>query len=143
MSQLIWHLAAQGKTLAEIIALLRQHPNGIAAKYLKPKDRLDKEAKRSFNKYIADNPPVIAKWNENHAHVLAGGKSAVLQEFKTPEGYTDFKLLSSAAFHEWNAEHKITIGIDRNGKPNDAGHEILDAASEAPQVSGHRLLSRT
>jgi hypothetical protein len=29
----------------------------------------------------------------------------VLQEFTTPEGYTDFKLLSSAAFHEWNAEH--------------------------------------
>ena len=60
---------------------------------------------------------IIAKWNERHAHVLAGGKSAVLQEFKTPEGYTDFKLLSSAAFHEWNAEHKIKVGTDKNGKP--------------------------
>ena len=73
-------------------------------------DRLDKEVKRSFKKYTATNPPVIAKWNENHAHVLAGGKSAVLQEFKTAEGYTDFKLLSSASFHEWNAEHKLKIG---------------------------------
>ena len=73
--RVVWHLAAQGKTLAEIVTLLRQHPNGIAAKYLKPKDRLDKEAKRSFKKYIANNPPaLIAKWNENHAHVLAGGK---------------------------------------------------------------------
>jgi hypothetical protein len=107
--KLIWHLASQGKNLDEITALLRQHPNGIAAKFLKPIDRLDKEAKRSFKKYIATNPPVIVKWNQNHAHVLAGGKSAVLQEFKTPEGYTDFKLLSSASFHEWNIEHKITI----------------------------------
>ena len=60
---------------------------------------------------------LIAKWNERHAHVLAGGKSAVLQEFKTPEGYTDFKLLSSASFHEWNVEHEIDVGVDKNGKP--------------------------
>ena len=49
--------------------------------------------------------------------MLAGGKSAVLQEFKTAEGYTDFKLLSSASFHEWNIEHKIQVGADKNGKP--------------------------
>jgi hypothetical protein len=53
-----------------------------------------------------EDEEIVAKWNERHAHVLAGGKSAVLQEFKTPEGYTDFKLLSSASFHEWNVEHK-------------------------------------
>jgi hypothetical protein len=50
---------------------------------------------------------LITKWNERHAHVLAGAKSCVLQEFKTPEGYTDFKLLSSAAFHEWYVEYKV------------------------------------
>jgi hypothetical protein len=58
----------------------------------------------------------IAQWNERHAHVLAGGKSAVLQEFTTPAGYIDFKLLSSAAFHEWNAEHLIKLVAD--GKPS-------------------------
>ena len=44
----------------------------------------------------APSPAIIDKWNKQHAHVLAGGKSAVLQEFKTAEGYIDFKLLTSA-----------------------------------------------
>src|ERR1700730_15116420 len=48
----VWHLAARGETIDGIIALLRQYPNGIAAKYLKPKDRLDIEVKRSFDKYV-------------------------------------------------------------------------------------------
>src|SRR5262249_47759153 len=61
-----------------------------------------------------DDEAIIAKWNERHAHVLAGGKSAVLQEFKTSEGYTDFKLLSSTAFHEWNAEHQVLRVIGKN-----------------------------
>ena len=115
--RVVWHLAAQGKTLAEIVTLLLQYPDGIAAKYLKPKDRLDVETKRSFKKYTANNPPLIAKWNENHAHVLAGAKSAVLQEFKNADGHTEFKLLSSASFHEWNIEHKIVVSKDQKGKP--------------------------
>ena len=52
---------------------------------------------------------IVETWNTNHAHVLAGGKSAILQEYHTVDGHTDFKLLASAAFHEWNAEHKIQI----------------------------------
>jgi hypothetical protein len=59
---------------------------------------------------------IIAEWNKRHAHVLAGAKSCILQEFETPEGYTDFKLLSSASFHEWNAEHMVECGVDKNGK---------------------------
>jgi hypothetical protein len=113
---LVWHLAAKGNSLDEIIALLRQHPNGIAAKYLQPSDRLAEETKRSFDKYLDAEPEVIARWNKNHAHVLVGSKSAILQEFTTPEGYTDFKLLSSEAFHEWNAEYKIILGQDEKGK---------------------------
>ena len=107
----VWHLAAKGNTPDAIIAMLRQHPQGIAAKYLKPKDRLVAEVARSLKKFLATNTSssssIIGKWNKHHAHVLAGGKSAVLQEFRTAEGYIDFKLLSSATFHEWNVEHKI------------------------------------
>jgi len=62
-------------------------------------------------------PAVIAEWNEHHAHVLAGSKSNVLQEFTTAEGYIDFKLLSSAAFHEWYAEYKIQVGTTEDGEP--------------------------
>jgi uncharacterized protein DUF5906 len=113
----VWHLAAQGKGLDEIVALLRKHPNGIAAKFLTPSDRLDKEVARSFTKYNDNIPPVISTWNERHAHVLAGGKSAVLQEFKSDEGYTDFKLLSSHTFNEWNAEHHMQIGTNAQGQP--------------------------
>jgi Family of unknown function (DUF5906) len=115
--RLVWHLAAKGHSLDDIVALLQQYPNGIAAKYLQPKDRLAEEAKRSFDKYSSHVPAVIAFWNKKHAHVLAGGKSAVLQEFKTLEGYTDFKLLSAGSFHEWNAEYKIAIGQDKDGNP--------------------------
>jgi hypothetical protein len=57
----------------------------------------------------------IAEWNQQHAHVLAGGKSAVLREFTTAKGYIDFQLLPSAAFHEWNVEHEIEVGVDENG----------------------------
>lgn len=92
--RVVWHLAAQGKTLIEIVTLLRQQPNGIAAKYLKPKDRLEVETKRSFKKYTANNPPIISKWNKDHAHVLAGAKSAVLQEFKNADGHTESGRLS-------------------------------------------------
>jgi Virulence-associated protein E len=53
----VWHLAAQGKGLDEIIALLRASPNGVAAKFLKPSDRLDKEVARSFEKYGEANGP--------------------------------------------------------------------------------------
>ena len=107
---LVWHLAHGDKSLDDIIALLRAHPNGIAAKYLQPTDRLAEEAKRSFDKFQHAVPDFIARWNERHAHVLAGSKISVLHEYRTPEGYLDFKLLSSASFHEWNAEHKIVVG---------------------------------
>jgi hypothetical protein len=113
--RLVWHLAAKLRSPTAIIQLLRQHPNGIAAKYLKPKDRLDAEVARCLKKLVAANassaPSIIDKWNKQHAHVLAGGKSAVLQELRTPEGHIDFKLLSSATFHEWNVEHKITMQV--------------------------------
>jgi hypothetical protein len=115
--KVVWHLASHGKTQDEIVALMREHPDGIAAKFLTPTDRLDKEVERSFKKHSDNVPPVIIQWNKRHAHVLAGGKSAVLQEFKSDEGYIDFKLLSSATFHEWNAEHKIQIGVDAKGEP--------------------------
>jgi hypothetical protein len=35
---LVWHLACNGKNLDEIIALLRQNTNGLAAKFLQPAD---------------------------------------------------------------------------------------------------------
>jgi hypothetical protein len=41
----------------------------------------------------------------------------VLSEFETVEGYIDFKLLSSASFHEWNAEYKIEVGTNAKGEP--------------------------
>jgi uncharacterized protein DUF5906 len=115
--RLVWNLASRGETLSTIIALLRQHPKGIAAKYLKPSNRLAKEVKRSFDKFAAHVPPIIIKWNRSHAHVLAGSKSAILQEFTTAEGYVDFKLLSSASFHEWYAECFTKIGVDKKGNP--------------------------
>lgn len=113
--KLVWHLAAKLRSPDAIIELLRKHPQGAAAKYLKPKDRLDAEVARILKKLVAANaaqaPSIVDKWNKDHAHVLAGGKSVVLQEFQTADGYTDFKLLSSATFHEWNAEHKITMKV--------------------------------
>ena len=113
--RLVWHLATKGNTPDAIIEMLRQHPQGIAAKYLKPKDRLVAEVTRSAKKHLATNTSptsIIGKWNQRHAHVLAGGKSAVLQEFRTAEGYIDFKLLSSRTFHEWNVEHKKKVTVE-------------------------------
>ena len=49
--RLVWHLAAKLRSPSAIIRLLREHPQGIAAKYLKPKDRLDDEVARSLKKY--------------------------------------------------------------------------------------------
>ena len=88
-------------------------------------DYAKKSAKQSAPENEPENEPqvsgttpaVIAKWNKNHAHVLAGSKSCVLQEFKTADGFTDFKLLASAAFKEWIAEFKIVIGRDAAGNP--------------------------
>ena len=141
--RVVWHLAASGLPAKNIVEWLRRYPNGIAAKFMRPRNRLADEVKRSFEKFKNHIPAIIAKWNQTHAHVLAGGKSAVLQEFTTPEGYIDFKLLSSASFHEWNAEHTIVVGIDDKGKAHvDTGFGILAEASEAAQISGHRFLSR-
>ena len=114
--RVVWHLAASGLTAKDIVEWLRRYPNGIAAKFMRPRNRLADEVKRSFEKFKSHVPAIIAKWNQTHAHVLPGGKSAVLQEFTTAEGYIDFKLLSSASFHEWNAEHTIVVGIDNKGK---------------------------
>ena len=83
--------------------------HGIAAKYLEPDDRLDDEVERSFDKFKNHVPRIIEEWNQEYAHVLPGGASVILQEFKTAEGDIGFKLLSSAAFKEWNAEHRITL----------------------------------
>lgn len=115
--RVVWHLAARGETAENIIKRLQKHPKGIAAKFTRPKDRLAKEVQRSFDKFTANTPSVVAAWNWEYAHVLAGGKSAVLQEFTTAEGYIDFKLLSSASFHEWTAEHKVRVGTDADDKP--------------------------
>lgn len=115
--RVVWTLAARGETIEDITEKLRKHPKGIAAKFMRPKNRLAEEVQRSFDKFVANTPAVIDAWNREYAHVLAGGKSAVLHEFKTAEGYVDFKLLSSASFHEWNAEHKYRIGTDADDKP--------------------------
>src|SRR5262249_36096940 len=55
-----------------------------------------------------------AKWNDQHAHVLSGSRSSVLQEFRSTEGHLEFKLLSSVTFHEWNGEH--TMVVQKDGK---------------------------
>jgi hypothetical protein len=47
----VWHLAAQGKTVEEIVAELAAHPGGIAAKYA---GRLEEEVTRSFGKWKAE-----------------------------------------------------------------------------------------
>ncbi len=47
----IWSLAAAGDSADSIELRLRQHPNGIAAKYLAPFDRLRHEIDRSFSKW--------------------------------------------------------------------------------------------
>jgi hypothetical protein len=46
--RLVWHLLAQGKSEAEIVAELANHPNGIAAKYA---GRLPQEVRRSTDKW--------------------------------------------------------------------------------------------
>jgi hypothetical protein len=50
----VWHLAAQGKTVKEIVALLEQYPNGIAKKY---RGRLYTEVGRSYQKWQAERQP--------------------------------------------------------------------------------------
>ena len=46
--EIVWHLSAQGRTIKEIVALLEQHPNGIAKKY---RGRLNTEVGRSYQKW--------------------------------------------------------------------------------------------
>jgi hypothetical protein len=53
----VWHLAAAKKTVAEIVALLRQYPNGIGAKYA---GRLAEEVERSYAKWKAEREPQTA-----------------------------------------------------------------------------------
>lgn len=50
----VWHLAAQGKTIKEIATLLERHPNGIGAKY---SGRLHTEVGRSYKKWQEQRQP--------------------------------------------------------------------------------------
>jgi hypothetical protein len=50
----VWHLAATGMSVENIIATFEQHPHGIAEKYA---GRLGAEVERSFDKWQADRRP--------------------------------------------------------------------------------------
>ena len=45
---MVWHLAAKGWTVEQIVDELARHPNGIGAKYA---DRLHAEVTRSYDKW--------------------------------------------------------------------------------------------
>ena len=48
----VWHLASQAMSADEITARLKEHPDGIAAKFI---ERLDEEVQRSYQKWGAHN----------------------------------------------------------------------------------------
>jgi hypothetical protein len=82
--RVVWHLAAKGKPPAEIIALLRQYPKGIAAKYLKPKDRLDAEVKRSLKKSPPPTHQSSPSGTRNTRTCLRAGRARCCRSSRPP-----------------------------------------------------------
>jgi hypothetical protein len=60
----VWHLAAQGLSIEEIVTALAQHPKGICEKYA---GRLREEVERSFAKWQAERQPRPAEDTEERA----------------------------------------------------------------------------
>jgi Family of unknown function (DUF5906) len=113
-------LHERGLSAEEIEADVRRNPElwqGSAAERYSDGDRLREEIERSIGKTTGKAKGIIAEWNKEYAHVLSGGKSVILQEHVDADGHKAYKLMTSAAFHEWNGEHKIEIGVDKNGEP--------------------------
>lgn len=78
----VWALAAAGDGVDAIEARLREHPAGIAAKYLTPLDRLAKEIARSY-----------AKWKREQS--VNGSGAAQEESNAANDGDRSYLLLSS------------------------------------------------
>jgi hypothetical protein len=69
----VWHLAAKGKSVEEIVAELEQHPHGIGEKY---EGRLPEEVGRSFSKWRSQKFAAATGASEGDTGSASGAGSA-------------------------------------------------------------------
>jgi putative DNA primase/helicase len=65
----VWSYAALGLGLEDIVARLADNPDGIAERYIR-EDRLEREVKRSFDKWHRENPGASASAPEDRLDIV-------------------------------------------------------------------------
>jgi hypothetical protein len=118
-SRAVWSLAGTGYGADEIERRLRQHPGGIAAKYLAPRDRLRTEIDRCFEKRQqsteGDTDPDLVEMNNTYAVARQSGKTCVV-EFEPSLANPRWRVPVYTKFGDFKAFHdkykKVVPGKD-------------------------------
>lgn len=127
--RVIWHLAAKGMSAEDIEIKLRRYPNGIAEKYLNPKDRLTEEIERSFAKW--EQMAATEPWTTEDFNAYMPAHSYIFR----PTGEMWAAASVNARVRSPDADVQTSTWLDRNrpveqmtwapGEPADIENKLI------------------
>jgi putative DNA primase/helicase len=117
----VWKLAAKGMSAAEIEQHLRTDPLGIAAKYLRPTDRLQAEVERSYGKWksrsnstelVSEHTVALEFAEQHHGKLLYDHHRGVWFQWAG----THWRVEETALAFDWAREIAARLAADGDEK---------------------------